>query len=323
MKLRHNFFTTLLMLARTAVNKNLGHSRRSRASSLVFVMLIVAGVATVTLGTQRLALVQFGQSVADEDNIAAYYAAKAGIEDGLARFRFSRDADTVIANTVSTAERYDLTTGQALGYVTDSTNITAAAGYKPTHQYYDLKIAFRASNVTGLSIAKDDTLELTGFPDSATDYYLRYQFGWSAGQTGCFVTLQEISQTATGTQVQPQAIANQIGSQTSYDSAAQGTSLLIRTSAGGGGVGAKVRIRPYGGASCTSGNITASFSTVTGSSGTTSANINFDSTTTKITATGYVGTTKRTLLATVDRKSGTLISIYDFNVYGGTGNITP
>lgn len=291
-------------------------------SSLIFVMMIVAGIATVTLGAQRLALVQFGQSVADEDNIAAYYAAKAGIEDGLARFRFSRNTDTVQSGNSYTAERYDVTAGQSLGYIADNTAITSASGYQPTHQYYDLKVAYRAPSLAGVAIAQDDTLELTGFPDSATDYYLRYQFTWASGQTGCFVALQEISQTVSGTQIQPQVVATQVGSQTNYDSST-GTNLLIRTGLGGGGLAAKVRIRPYGGPSCANGAITASFSTVTGSSGTTSAGVSFDSTQTKITATGYFGTTKRTLLATIDRKSGTLLNVYDFNVYGGTGNVTP
>lgn len=297
--------------------------RLKRGSSLVFVMLVVAGIVTVTLGTQRLALVQFGQSVASVDNVAAYYAAKAGIEDGLARFRFSRNADTIQSGSTNTAERYDLTAGQSVGYVADNTNITAAGGYKPTHQYYDLKIAYRLSSLSVPTIAKDDTFELTGFPDSAADYYLRYQFTWAAAQSGCFVTMQVISQTPSGVQAQPQVVVNQIGSQTAYDSAAQGTSLLIRTGTGGGSVANTVRIRPFGGPTCATGDIAASFATVTGPSGTTAANVDFDSTQTKITATGYVGSVKRTLLATVDRKSGTLISLYDFNVFGGTGNITP
>ncbi len=295
-----------------------------RGSSLIFVMLVVAGIVTVTLGTQRLALVQFSQSISDEDNLGAYYAAKAGIEDGLARFRFGRNADTIQSSNSNTTERYDVTNGQSLGYTADNTVITTAAGYNPNHQYYDLKIAYRSDSLQNVTIAQDDTLELTGFPDSSNDYYLRYQLNFPASQTGCFVTIQEVTQSTGGFQYQPQVVANQIGSQTTFDSAAQGSNLLIRTSSGGAHVATLVRLRPYApGPGCTNGTVVASFSTVTGSNSITSAGVNFDSTQTIITATGYVGTTKRTLIATVDRRSGALLSIYDFNAFAGNGSIQP
>ncbi|HSX42135.1 MAG TPA: hypothetical protein VLE93_02170 [Candidatus Saccharimonadales bacterium] len=337
-ELRNNSMTKLLnpeKISNSVIRRFSNSARRSSASSLIFVMLVVAGIVTVTLGVQRLALVQFGQSSADEDNVAAYYAAKAGIEDGLVRFRFGRNVDTIRRDTngavLSTAERYDLTAGSAVGNVQDNTTITSTSGYNPVHQYYDLKVDYKTTNAAltlASPIAQDDSLELTGFPDSTNDYYLRYQFSWTGNPSGCSVTIQQINQNGSGTQFQPQVVVSQIGSQPTYDSAAQGTNLLIRGGTGGGSVASTLRIRPLGtsgvGSSCYNlGSVGATFSTVTSSSGTTSANVNFDSTVSKITATGYAGATKRTLLATVDRKSGTLLSIYDFNVYGGTGNVTP
>ena len=82
-------------------------------SSLVLVVVVMAVIITAVFSASRLALVQFNQANRDEDNIFAYYAAKAGIEDGLIRFRYNRDAET--PTTTSTppktkVQRYNLTT---------------------------------------------------------------------------------------------------------------------------------------------------------------------------------------------------------------------
>lgn len=302
--------------------KNISQLKK-RGSSLIFVMLVVAGIVTVTLGTQRLALVQFGQSINDEDNLSAYYAAKAGLEDGLNRFRFSRNADTIQSGSSLTAERFDLTTGQAVGYVQDNTPVTSTNNYNPKDQYYDLKISFRSPKLDNISINQDDRFELTGFPDSANDYYLYYKLTWPAGSHDCFVSLQQSLQGAGGNQTYNQVIANQAGNGLVYDSGSAGTNLLIRTAAGGGTLANTVLVRPFAPDASTNCNVTASFQTVQGSGGTTAANVDFDSTQTLITTTGYIGTTKRTLLGTIDRKSGQLLSVYDFNVFAGNGNIKP
>ena len=121
--------------------------KRLRASSLVLVVVVMAGIIIVVFGASRLTLVQYNQSNRDEDNIFALSAARSGIEDGLLRFRYNRNAETGEGKIV----RFDLTRGQSpgdsAGEVLESQLITKTADYNPADQYYDMKLAFRGGQI--------------------------------------------------------------------------------------------------------------------------------------------------------------------------------
>src|SRR3990167_1356421 len=103
--------------------------KRSRASSLVLVVVVMAGIIIVVFGASRLTLVQYNQANRDEDNVFALYAAKAGIEDGLLRYRYNRNTETADTKVA----RYNLTTGFSAGEVAENSKPTAA-DFAPTAQ---------------------------------------------------------------------------------------------------------------------------------------------------------------------------------------------
>jgi hypothetical protein len=288
---------------------------KRRGSALVFVLIIIAGIVTVTIGTQRLSLVQFNQATREEDNTFAFYAARAGIEDGLLRFRHERDVETA----TDTIHRVDLTSGIDAGEVNKDTLISQTASYSPINQYYDLTINFKTDQIGEFNFSgtppvmkQDEEIELTGFSNEIPNYFLRYAFRWQ-DEAGCrakgaFVQIQQVNTPATtGDSFLGQIIVRMPASGNTYQSRSTSSNLLITRTTG---LSSVVRMRSYHCPVQFAATTTLSNNGVDGGPA-------FDSLTTKILATGYYGQAKRTLEATVDRKSGRLISIYDFNLYSG------
>lgn len=292
---------------------------RKSGSALVFVLIIIAGIVTVTIGTQHLSLVQFNQATREEDNVFALYAAKAGIEDGLLRFRYERDTETR-SNMV---HRFNVTNGDWVAdeEVDKDRRINVEPNYS-VNQYYDLAINFKGkqigdfTNLAGSSqLPQDQEIELTGFPNNQGTYYLRYAFLWenanSCRAKGAFVQFQQVTTLLSGDSSSTQKIVNMPSAGDNLDSYVGGQNIPLTPSAS---LSTVLRLRAY---HCP---VRYAFTTARTNSGLGSGNNAgplFDSLTTKITATGYFGEAKRTLEATVDRKSGRLISIYDFNLYSG------
>lgn len=297
--------------------------KQRRASSLILVLLVIAGVVTVVFGTQRLILVQFNQSNREEDNLFAYYAARAGIEDGLLRYRFNKNTETEEGKVF----RYNVRTGSSeTAEVNEDSPITSATNYKANQQYYDLKVAFKAGEVNvnnngepsfnaAQTITKDSTLQLSGFNSTPLPYYLRYVFQFDsscADISRAFVQVETIYETGP---LDNFVAPNSSLTDNRYDSSINIQNVAINS----GRLATQVRFRPF---FC---NVQYALATTTKKDGLGGANSNpgpkFDSLTTNIIATGYFGTAKRSLIATVDRRTGVLIGIYEFNAYSG-GNIT-
>lgn len=340
--------------------------KKAAGSALVLVILVIAGIIAAVFGTQRLALVQLNQAASDEDNLSAYYAAKAGIEDGLIRFRHNRNADTGVdgVSNKSLVQRVNLSSGNSArdpdakatqGYVeiAEDTPITTTSGrtsyydndnnrvdvgwkmdpYRPTNQYYDLKLAYKTNqigdfnnvnNLGGGKLEKDEYLELTGFPPvntSISEYYLRFAFKFLCSDNRAFVQIQRLSAAPATEQFQAPRLINPATNQREplvgnvYDSASNNANLLVFPVSGQ--PASAVRIRPY---YCP---INYAFSTERTADGADEPDgPKFDSLKTLITATGYYGRAKRTLIGEIDRKSGTLLGVYDFNLYAG-GDVKP
>ena len=310
-----------------------------RGSALIMVMLVIASITTIIFATQRIALVQFSQSVREEDNLTAYYSAKAGIEDGLVRYRFNKNVETSMdkkfrhnlssANFPTKAEKYEIDSSTG---IEDGVN----GDYDPKFQYYDLVISYKTKrinvdNTTGdfnfsssSEIAVDKRLDLSGFPYSSTQYFLRYGFKFVGDSTVCAnatVTLQQVIDTDTGLVTSGQQIVKYDSPNVVngvYDSSSNANNLLIRTE--GVSSVSTVRIRSFG---CP---VQYGFTTSTSNDGKgidSNTGPEFDSLTTEILSTGYFGSAKRTLIASVDRQTGNLIGVFDFILYSGgnTGTI--
>lgn len=283
-------------------------------SALVFVLIIIAGIVTVTIGTQRLSLVQFNQATREEDNTFAFYAARAGIEDGLLRFRHERDVET----PTDTVHRFDVTSGVTAGEISKDVAISQVANYSPTDQYYDLAINFKTNQIgtfnfggTPLVLKQDEEVQLTGFPNDVSNYYFRYAFRW-VDEVGCrakgaFVQIQQVATPLVGSSILNQTVVRMPATGDTYQSSSNNANILLTSTSG---LASVIRMRAY--------HCPVQYAATTALSNRgTSGGPQFDSLTTKIVSTGYFGQAKRTLEATIDRKSGRLISIYDFNLYSG------
>ncbi len=313
-----------------------------RGSALIMVMLVVAGITTIVFATQRIALVQFSQSVREEDNLAAYYAAKAGIEDGLLRYHFDRNVQTEDESMF----RFDITGGTApdsAGLVpyeipADTPISDGVDGdFDPSHQYYDLAISYKTKTINiddngtpifspDFAVAADETLTLTGFPTSNSPYYLRYAIKFDSACVNVSqarVTLQQVITRQDGSEYSGQVLVESfqavLNSQNElvYDSAANVANLPIRTAVGD--LVSSVRIRAY---YCGFQYAFATSTTIDGPGG-GAADPEFDSLISEILSTGYYGGAKRTLVAAVNRQTGDLIGIFDYLLYSGgnTGTI--
>lgn len=307
-----------------------------KGSSLILVLLIISGVITVTVGAQRVVLVQFAQSNQASDNTFAYNAAKAGIEDGLARFRYNRNAQTAFSPT-PLVYRYDLTAGVKAAGTADDGEIDPAINVdSPPDQVYDLSINYKTQqigiNTNGTPtfsdpthiIAKDDFLQLSGFSQDPSAYYLRYVYnlvdpiaGTACTNPKAFVQMQVTYIDSFGKNTVGQ-VATQPG-QYLYDSKLNIANLQVNPDTR---LIKSIRIRPYY-CSAQFAFTTSRAQTADGLGAGSDAGPKFDSLTTVILSTGYYGSAKRSLLATVNRQTGQLISIYDFTAYAGSGNVSP
>jgi|GEM_PF-1333904 len=301
-----------------------------QGSALLIVMMVMAGLVTVVFGSQRVALVQYNQATAEEDSLYALYAAKAGIQDGLLRFRTERNVET----STNKVFRFNLTTGESVrdsaGIFTEVAQDTPVAklnapdykfSYRPNQQIYDLSISFRtqaqgAEDLTSVSasiLTRGETLELSGFPPNLASgaYYLRYKLRQTdaACQNGS-VQIQSYRVLNDGTVFgYDQRLVDMASGE--VDSRTNGSNLAIYDPVGS--LSNTVRIRAY---NC---DVKYYLATALGSDspGSEPEAPQFDSQKTLIISTGYYGKSKKTLVAEISRTSGQLLGIYDYTIYAG------
>ena len=286
--------------------------KKRKGSSLLLVLLITAGIVTIIFGTQRIALVQFSQTSREEDNIYALYAAKAGIEDGLIRYRYNKNVET------NKNFRFNLTNGTSLGEGKDSTAdpISSATGYSPTKEFYDLNIAYRVSQLGDLNdatknvrIEKDQSVDITGFDtNSGVGYFMSYLIRFDSISTGCTAEFQGYKESGISVPKNIDSTLADAGTRI-YNSSTAGNNnevdlgqSLVRVTLIG--CGADFQAQLVDGSGNPNGLL-------------------LDGQTTTITSTGYYGSSKRTLIASVDRRTGNLTRIYEFTAYSGQGNVSP
>lgn len=319
---------------------------KRRGSSLLLVLLMISGISVVVFASQRLGLVQFSQSNREEDNIFAHYAAQAGIEDGLARYRFSRNAQTEgsrrdpqAAVTFPLDDKFYFGLDSAKNANSNNPDIRAIddLSYDTAGQYYQLTIMYRSGQFginkivnppsfssTAKLIKKDTSVTLSGFEYKESPYYLAYlmQFDQACLETGsgsqAFVQLEQIDDSN-------QSILSQKRVTTTGDVNNDGFITSVETSSNWE-IKSKpnstlnVRLRPYY-CDVTIGMVN-SIST-SGPSTNDPPGPLIDTLTTTITSTGFYGNAKKTLVADIDRVSNSLIGVYDYNLYAGGGNVAP
>jgi len=273
----------------------------SKSSALLLTILVVGLIAIVSLSVSRLSISEIKMAGGANESAAAYFAAEAGLEDGLARWRWNRNIEVPTGATETSTEvlRCNISTNQC----DEPSNLTINSDDK----YYDLKIWYKkdtVGNFTNVSdpnnptLAKDDVLEFNS--EGMTNFTIKYVFTDNASlplgeaiQHG----IEVIQVNADGT-----ILTREFKNQEQDAAASSGISFPV---AAGGKI---VRIKPW--LRDSAGYIRYTIKPNSGAK--------IDSGTHYIESTGYYKNTKRKLVAKIDRKSGTILSVYDFVIYAGS-----
>lgn len=292
--------------------------RGARGSALLIVLLLITVLATIALGVGQLTLAEVKMQTGMEDAAIAYHAAEAGIEDGLLRWRYDRNVETpanhsanppvIPSEDTKDVIRVDVsendTTSPNKAFI-GKVNPADTGVVEPTHSYYDLKIWYRDDVVGNYDnfttpggdekrLAADEALELTAPNDLNFTFSLKFVFDGTAADhllsirafdsAGASVNVAECGGICTANRI------NGINLTVS-----QRGKIIIKPWRNGVRYAMKAK-EPAG------------------------RNL-LDTGTTYIESIGYFGSAKRKLVAKIDRKSGTLLGIYDFVLYSGTGSI--
>lgn len=287
-----------------ALTTNYQQLTAKSGAALLITMVIIATVGALVLALGRLALSELRITTTLTDSTIAYYAAEAGLEKGLLEFRLNKNKEII-------SEEQDLSQilGLGLGYQLTSTYLVTFIGGQ-----YDRKF-----------LPKDQTLQID-FP--ATNKPDQLNFNWQAVRNPPGLTqgiieysfIHGMNGEITDTHIFPSAY-------------------------GGGDLTCPLvpPIPPYFYPGIPSGILTINISTIPNpkkliikylscdpnSTGmnywiTSSPNTGkFGGPNSTISSLGSFEKSQRKLEATVSRRTGTLLGIFEYVLYGGEGNIQP
>lgn len=284
-----------------------------RGSALIATLIIASAIAVFVFSIGGATIGEIETSGALEDSTIAFSAAEAGIEEGLLRWRFNRNIELPEVNMTEDnfkGIRVNLTSGEVSATLLDSPPESNA-----TDSVYDLRMWFKADAIGSADLASP-TYKTRLFKDQT----LELDVSSLRGQTLVFTYL---SPTGYAARIESHIIADD-GSGLIFETSKQLTELSSGRSVnigpipeGSDGLGYLVRIKPF------------IFETASGAAAPESSSVNYaltpetpgslvDGGTTYIEATGYYGTAKRKLLAKIDRKSGTILGVFDFVLFSET-----
>lgn len=313
---------------------------RSRGFALLLTLIVIGVIGAVAFGVGYLTLHAYQSTVRFQDSQSALEAAEAGIEDGLLRFRYDRNVQVPTAamcaalpagsilpvgstvepeptDTTKFVLRVNLTTGQLQCVDPTSSGVPTP---DPTQSVYDLKIFFKSQQlgVPGQAkdalakdqnsplLGKDETLVMSGL-SGTPGVTLQYAFvpgTFQANSSGYQAEIKFLD--VSGNQKGDTRIIStpfDIGAITSPDGLTfaplpdRADQLSLKPLAG------SVRLAALAlGASAT---------------------VPIDFGVSFLESTGYANGVKRRLTSAINRKTGSTQGIYNFVLFGASGNLAP
>ena len=281
-----------------------------KGTAFLLTMIVITVVSTVAMSVGRLMVSDLNMTTKLEESIVAYYAAEAGIEDGLWRIRDDKDIQIPVSPDTQPAR-----------ITVDSTN-----GEKK----YDLTINYKGDSIQDVELNKDDVFEISKWGSSAllTLTYHVYNYAVNPTPGARFDYGLEIIKLLNTNISDREFFDDNCTSRltallsSSCDSITGATGKIYTITIPVQGV-TKIKIKPWGYfdqrhqnnpdlnyADPLHPNFHIRFS-ITPDSGQIEQNYS------TIRSTGYFGKTKRTLEAKVDRSSGQVISLFDFTIFQG------
>ncbi|MCX6806952.1 MAG: hypothetical protein NT135_02430 [Candidatus Berkelbacteria bacterium] len=311
--------------------------KKTKSSALLIAILIISLISAVTLSVSRLAISEIKMSAGASESSVSYFAAEAGLESGLARWRWDNyiEMPSGATETSKNINRYDLTP-----YVGQNPikweNIDPTTGFgsdKKDHIYNQLKIWYKApfvgeDKVSSGTIDASDLNDASYGKDGSGSYAQHYlikdqrSVEFDAGTSGSVTLYWKWTQGIPGStpglglEVEVRGLA---GGVETIQTNIYGNPLDIVGAVSPDGpsgnvywkqisftglTNPKLYFRPW------QGNIVYGIQP-------TDPTKKIGTEKTYIESTGIYGYTKRKLLAEIDRSSGQIINIYDFVLYGG------
>jgi len=298
----------------------------SKSSALLLTILIAGLISIVSLSVSRLSISEIKMAGGANESAAAYFAAEAGLEDGLARWRWDRNVEVPVGATETSGSirRCNISTTQCAEG--NPPSITVG----PEDKYYDLKIWYKADKATG-ELKKDESKEFfISWPSDLTSLTLTRSDVQNVNSEATATVSMEVM-AYKKTDMTPAVLNGDACGKLLTKTTENSTTISLSGDSNNEYV---LRIKPWIGSnsSGTDANGISGYAAgpapvakdaskglyVTYTLTPSPSNINIDSGFHYIESTGYYKNTKRKLVAKIDRKSGTILSVYDFVIYAGT-----
>lgn len=306
------------------------YNRLEAGSALLATLVITGAVGLILVSVAGFTARELRITTALEDSSIAYAAAEAGIEEGLLRWRYARNTELPQAEmqeSVERAERVNLTTGD----IQTNVPLGEVLIQDATHSVYDLRMWYKTPQV-GLAtdlessthekkLFKDQTLEMD--VSNLRGETLLFRFATVPGTNrSARIETRVIAEDAEGNVTE--LCANAGCKQLTPDPVTR-SQVTITVPQGPDTLAYRLRVKPF---IFITGNPlidAGAESYITYAIELPGASVNrttrlLDDGITYIEATGYYGSAKRKLLAKVDRRSGTVLGVYDFALYAGDPN---
>lgn len=254
----------------------------SKSTALLLALLITAVVSTIAFSIGKLSISEIKMAGSTADSIAAYFAAEAGIEHGLARFRWDRNIE------IAESKKF--------------------GDWSSNPPEYDLKIWYKADKIGDpQNLSKSPQLKRDETKEYALKNVSDLVLKWSDVQGGPgFVSLEYVIYKKDSQETVKKDVSVVSSRSFSIDFTAEPDKIYI------------LRIKPWIGDSFDLAQIAQGTPANKESLYINYAIVPtglIDSGYTYIESTGYYKNTKRKLRATIDRESGTLKEIFDFTLF--------
>jgi four helix bundle protein len=287
--------------------RNLPKSNLKRGSALIITLLIITVISAIGFGIGRLTIAEIKQSTRMEDSVGAESAAESGIEYGLLLYRYNHDVQLSKDCPDASGNCNTIPTGETIN---DAKNFDLGNGAS-----FDLKIYYKASvvgnpddidNASNPILSQDNTLEIRGDQPFTFKYTtpcsssVRSNPSDTLNGKKCAETASLGSTLAHGVEIKAvnsgfYSLPNQRLDDLPIDVSSLSNDDIVR-------------IKPW--------NTDIRYVAQVNMPG-----AKMDAGITYIESTGYFGNTKRKLQTKINRASGSLLGIFDFVLYSGTGNI--
>lgn len=280
--------------------------QKNSGSALLITMLLIGTIGVILLIAARTNIIRLRTATNLSESQVAYYAAEAGIEEGLLAYRADRSIEVPITTEQPSEESTDyrrvilgsIASGDTIKAEGQSTNVPL----DPTKPTYDMKIYSRGEQAE-IEMKADDILQF-----KRPEHTFNLEWEIISGGSNVLADMEYAYISSINKQWHSSFLGNDVyGSRGSFP-------MLADT--GENGV---IRIRLLVPQDKNPGvNISQVRAKITMKAMQGVIDLGY----TYIESIGYFGQAKRKLQAKIDNQSGALIGIFDFTLYAGDGNIT-